>query len=221
MKLITDEMVQIEEAERSTSEESLTYPVHPPTTYLPRGKTHARFYRDLEDNYIHWAYVHRFGHDLVQCVGPLRCKICRELWAHPACSSQKRGYHSRLTCMCYAWLDHRRAKSKAKLREQVLLWGTEQFGDKLVALVRELGPGEKRQSFFDPAVNQLFVEIYRGSSPTQVEVSLSREIASPVPSLPQGFPPLSHCLVSADEESGRALLENLLIKLETGCNKRL
>lgn len=223
MTLISDETLQRlrERAERSRSGESPACPAEPPIIYLPRGRTYARFYRDSEGQYIRWFYVHKCGQDWIRCVGPLECKICRQIRAHCGYSSPTRGYRSRLICLCYAWLDHRGGKSKAEFGQHVLLWGPERFGDKLASVVRELESDEKRHSFFDPAANQGFVEIYHGSRPTQINVTVSMKIESPVLPLPREFPPLSRRLVIENEEPDRAQLEKLLLKVEAACKKRL
>lgn len=194
--------------------------VEPPRLYLPRGVSHVRFYLDSQRQYMRRIDVHKFGQDLIPCLGSMECQVCRQLRTGPRYNPYTWPYRRRTLCISVAFVCSP-VKSDLNYFQPVLLLGPDRFGDKLASIVRDLGSDETIQSFFDPWSKQSVVEIYFGRTPSEIEMELSKRSQIYIPLLPKCFRPLSECVIPENQEIDRAQLESFLPKVEAARKKRL
>jgi len=192
-----------------------------PEVYLPPGTNYARFYRDPKGKWRREYPAHRVGPRIVPCLDEMQCPICQRLSQLPTGWGQRWVYRRRIVSVTYALLESfRPRRAHVKLREPVLLWGYEQFGEQLGRIVDRLGSNEAIEEFFNPEADHKFVEIEHDFHFSHVAMCWSSRVSKPIPPLPRDVAPLSLCMCPANQPPDPKKMGRFLKKMARDCEDK-
>jgi len=192
-----------------------------PEVYPHVGTTYARFYRDWKRKWRRDFPAHKVGPRIVPCLDEMQCPICQRLSQLPTDWNQRWVYRRRILSVTYAWLESfQPRRAHVKLREPVLLWGYEQFGEQLGRIMERLGSNEAIEKFFDPEADHKFVEIEHDFHFSTVAMCWSSRLSKPIPPLPPDVPPLSQCMCPANQPPDPKKMERFLKKMGKDCKEK-